>query len=101
MCHSYIESATASKILEDEGIRNRVQRCRLLTSFQEDPHQILFFHEKMLHFNSPRRLANWIIASIFLVSLTSSYQLIIIRNGDCPRFSAMGNTLHSFNSTVS
>ena len=40
--------------LEGDHGRDRVQWCRLLMSFQEDPHQKLFFQEKI-------KMANWII----------------------------------------
>ena len=53
----------------DRG-RDRVQRCCLLTSFQEGPHQKLFFQEK----NQNSKVANWIIVDI-LNYLSNSFLL--------------------------
>ena len=47
-----------------------MRRCHLLKSFQEGPHQQLFFKKKIFPQNSAIKVANWIIvASYSQVSL--------------------------------
>ena len=64
--------------LEGDRGRDRVQRCCLLTSFQEGPHQKLFFQGKnvVLFFlqNSASKMANCIIVNIvnFLMLLLAN-----------------------------
>ena len=58
-CTHIIES---SKSLEGDHGKDRVQRCHLLTSFQEGPHQCAF-KEKSFQ-NSASKMANWIIVDI-------------------------------------
>ena len=65
------DDAALEGLKGDRG-RDIVQRCHLLTSFQEGPHQKLFFQEK-LFFAS--KMANCIIVEIvkYLMLLLENY----------------------------
>ena len=57
--HNHCES---SKSMEGDCGRDNVRQCRLLTSFQEGPHQKLFL--KYFFKNLQAKVANWIIVDI-------------------------------------
>ena len=49
-----------------------------LTSFQEGPHQKLFFHGKKNFFNSASKMANWIVVVVkYLINLMLSLVFFI------------------------
>ena len=59
-CTHIIES---SKSLEGDRGKDRVQRCHLLTSFQEGPHQCALKQKSFQ--NSASKMANWITVDTY------------------------------------
>ena len=56
-CQLYTHNCGSSKSLEGDRGKDRVPLCRLSTSFQDGPHQKLFFHLKEIQESEDERRA--------------------------------------------